>query len=263
MDGNSRIALTDMHIYIGTSGYQYAHWNNGVFYPRGVKDRLSYALQKMTAVEINSTFYRIPPPENVASWAAKLLGTRKMVLKAPQSVSHRRRLKLHSDASIRQGIDLLNYFSEGALRIPAENRGPVLLQLPGQMEMDLSRLEPVLQLFAAHELQVALEVRHASWFDPTSLRLLEKYNAALVASDWQECRTPLIVTADFVYVRRHGPREQYASEYDDEALLADLALLQRQTVPNAYVFFNNDVHAYAPHNAMRMIELLALQRNAA
>jgi uncharacterized protein YecE (DUF72 family) len=255
--------MSDMHIYIGTSGYQYAHWNNGVFYPRGVKDRLSYALQKMTAIEINSSFYRIPPPETVASWAAKLPGTKKMVLKAPQSVSHRRRLKLHSDASIRQGIDLLNYFSEGALRIPAENRGPVLLQLPGQMEMDLERLESVLQLFAAHGLQVALEVRHASWTTPAALGLLEKYNTALVASDWQECSTPLVVTADFVYIRRHGPREQYASEYDDEALLKDLAFLQRQSVPAAYVFFNNDVHGYAPHNAMRMIELLALQRDAA
>lgn len=255
--------MADMQIYIGTSGYQYAHWNNGVFYPHGVKDRLAYALQKMTALEINSTFYRIPPPETVAGWAAKLAGTRKMVLKAPQSVSHRRRLKLHSDASIRQGVDLLHYFSEGMLRIPAQNRGPVLLQLPGQMAMDLERLEPVLQLFAARGLQVALEVRHASWTAPPALRLLEKYNAALVASDWQECSTPLIVTADFIYLRRHGPREQYASEYDDDALLADLALLQRQAVPTAYVFFNNDVHGYAPQNTMRMIELLALQRNAA
>ena len=248
--------MSDMQIYIGTSGYLYPHWNNGVFYPRGVKDRLAYALQKMTAMEINSTFYRIPPSDTVAGWAARLTEGRRMILKAPQSVSHRRRLKLHSDPSVKQGIDLLNYFIQGALQIPVANRGPVLLQLPGQMEIDLDRLEPVLQLFATFGLPVALEVRHASWLVPATYRLLEKYHAAFVASDWPEFSTPLIVTADFVYVRRHGPQERYASNYSEEALQADLACLHRQPVSSAYVFFNNDVHGYAPHNAMRMIELL-------
>src|SRR5690606_18798202 len=51
-----------MQIYVGTSGYLYKHWNTGIFYPRGVKDRLAYALARMTAMEINSSFYRIPPP---------------------------------------------------------------------------------------------------------------------------------------------------------------------------------------------------------
>ena len=41
-----------MQIHIGTSGYLYRHWNNGVFYPRGVKDRLAYAMARMTAMEI-------------------------------------------------------------------------------------------------------------------------------------------------------------------------------------------------------------------
>lgn len=249
-----------MRIYIGTSGYQYKHWNNGVFYPRGVKDRLAYALERMTAIEINSSFYRIPPPDTVAAWAAAMPDGSSMVLKAPQSVTHRRRLKLHSDGGVRQGADLLAYFISGALRIPPDRRGPVLLQLPGQMQIDLARLEPVLALLAEHGLRAALEIRHASWFVAATLSLLERYGAALVASDWPEFSTPLVQTCDFLYLRRHGPGALYASSYDDDALLADLDQLRaHRATPTdrAYVFFNNDIHGHAPHDAMRMMALLA------
>jgi len=249
-----------MRTYIGTSGYQYKHWNNGVFYPRGVRDRLAYALERMTAVEINSSFYRIPPPETVAAWASVIPEGRKMVLKAPQSVTHRRRLKLHSEGGVRQGADLLAYFIGGALQIPPDKRGPVLLQLPGQMHLDLARLEPVLALLAGHGLRAALEVRHASWFVGATLSLLERYGAALVASDWPEFSTPLVRTCDFLYLRRHGPGALYASSYGDDALLADLEQLRALCAgptDSAYVFFNNDIHGHAPRDAMRMMALLA------
>lgn len=254
-----RQAAPGMRIYIGTSGYLYRHWNNGVFYPRGVRDRLAHALERMTAMEINSSFYRIPPPETVAAWAGAMPEGRKMVLKAPQSVTHRRRLKLHSEGGVRQGADLLDYFISGVLRIPPEKRGPVLLQLPGQMQIDLARLEPVLALLAGYGLQVALEIRHASWFIAATLSLLERYGAGLVASDWPEFSTPLVPTCDFLYLRRHGPGALYASSYDDEALQADLAQLRAHgagSASSAYVFFNNDIHGYAPHDAMRMMALL-------
>jgi uncharacterized protein YecE (DUF72 family) len=246
-----------MQIYIGTSGFQYAHWNNGVFYPPRVKDRLAYALAKMNLVEINSSFYSIAKPDTIALWAAKIPEGAKMVLKAPQSLSHRRRLKLHSDPQVKQGIDLLHYFIDGYLQIPAAKRGPALLQLPGKMEADLQRLEPVLQIFAERSLKVALEVRHASWFNHDTFVLLGKYNAALVSSDWYEFATPLVQTADFSYIRRHGPTSMYDSLYDEDALRADLAMLLGQQVQETYVLFNNDIHGYAPRNAMEMIDLLA------
>jgi uncharacterized protein YecE (DUF72 family) len=245
-----------MELRIGTSGYLYKHWNNGVFYPRGVKDRLAYAMARMTAMEINSSFYRIPPPDTVTSWAGSVPDGRSLVLKAPQSVSHRRRLKLHSEGGVRQGVDLLAYFIEGVLRIPPDKRGPALLQLPGQMPIDLARLEAVLDLFTARDVRVALEIRHASWLVAPTLALLEKYGAALVASDWPEFSTPLIPTCDFLYVRRHGPGALYASSYDDDALEAELVMLRSQPCERAYVFFNNDIHGYAPWNAMRMLEML-------
>lgn len=248
-----------MRFHIGTSGYQYRHWNNGVFYPRGVRDRLTYALERMTAIEINSSFYRIPPPETVQAWADAVPEGSRMVLKAPQSVTHRRRLKLHSEGGVRQGVDLLAYFIDGMLRISPGKRGPVLLQLPAQMQIELARLEPVLALLAGHGLRAALEIRHASWFCAATLSLLERYGAALVASDWPEFSTPLVPTCDFLYLRRHGPGALYASSYDDAALLDDIAQLRAHGagLESAYVFFNNDIHGYAPHDAMRMMALLA------
>jgi len=88
-----------------------------------------------------------------------------------------------------------------------------------------------------------------------TVALLEKYGAALVASDWPEFSTPLVATCDFLYIRRHGPGALYASSYDDDALEADLAMLRMQSADSAYVFFNNDIHGYAPWNAMRMLEM--------
>jgi uncharacterized protein YecE (DUF72 family) len=249
-----------MRIYIGTSGFQYPHWNQGVFYPPKTKDRLVYALTKMNVVEINSTFYRIPTPEIVASWAARIPDGSKMVLKAPQSVSHRRRLKLHSDPGVRQGVDLLHYFIDGYVQIPEMKRGPALLQLPNRMEIDLQRLEPVLQIFSERSLKVALEVRHASWFDPCTFDLLARYNAAMVSSDWIEFAAPLVKTADFCYIRRHGPTSMYDSLYEEAAIRADISLALNQDVDEAYILFNNDVHGYAPRNAMEMIELLASKK---
>jgi uncharacterized protein YecE (DUF72 family) len=246
-----------MKIYVGTSGFLYAHWNNGVFYPPRTKDRMTYAFSKMNVLEINSTFYSMARPERIAAWAQAMPPETKLILKGPQSVTHRRRLKLHSDGPAKQGLDLMKYFIEGYLHIPEASRGPALLQLPGSMEIDLSRLEPVLELFAASSLKVALEVRHASWFQDDCLRLLERYNAALVASDWVEFATPLLTTADFVYVRRHGPTSMYDSLYSEEALQADIEILRAQAVKEAYVLFNNDIHGYAPRNVMEMIQLIA------
>jgi uncharacterized protein YecE (DUF72 family) len=246
-----------MKFYIGTSGFQYAHWNNGVFYPRGTKDRLGYIFSMLNAVEINSSFYSIPKPETVASWTEKIPDGAKMILKVPQSVSHRRRLKLHSDPRVKQGIDLLRYFIEGCLRIPAKKRGPALLQLPHRMEVDLARLEAVLRVFAEREVRVALEIRHESWFASDTFDLLARYNAAFVSSDWIEFKTPLIHTADFCYVRRHGPTGCYNSLYDAGAIEEDVSLLLEQPVRETYVLFNNDIHGYAPANAMEMRAVLA------
>jgi uncharacterized protein YecE (DUF72 family) len=106
-------------------------------------------------------------------------------------------------------------------------------------------------------LKVALEIRHASWFVSPLLDLLTRYNAALVSSDWHQFATPLVRTADFAYIRRHGPTTVYSSLYDEDAIRADIASLLMQECDEAYVLFNNDIHGYAPKNAMQMRDFLS------
>lgn len=254
-------------LYVGTSGYIYRHWNNGVFYPPGIKDRLSYITARLNTLEINSSFYNIPKPETVKSWGAALPQDFPLVLKAPRSVTHNRRLRLRGNGiyrtesqpqepAPRQGVDLLDYFIEGVLRLAPTQRGPVLVQLPGSMPQDLIALRKVLSLFSAYGIRVALEVRHASWYQLNTFELLEKYNAAMVSADWSSFKSHLVVTADFLYVRRHGPHRMYSGLYSDEQLMNDLQALYPWTrSSDVFVFYNNDDQGFAPRNAMRLLEM--------
>ena len=246
-----------MDFFIGTSGYQYKDWENGVFYPRGVKDRLAYLMERVNAVEINSSFYNTPRPETVARWGMTMPEGTRLVLKAPRSVSHRRRLKLESEGNVAQGRDLLRYFIEGCLMIPEDRRGPVLLQLPESMQINLERLDRVLSLFWEYRLRVALEIRHKTWLVDDTYELLSRYASALVATQWKSFIVPLMPFGDFIYVRYHGPdpTHPYCGGYPDKQLNEDLADILETGVREAYIFFNNDFYGFAPRNAMTMLEL--------
>jgi len=246
-----------MELFIGTSGYQYKDWENGVFYPRGVKNRLAYLMERVNAVEINASFYNTPKPETVARWGMTMPPGSRLVLKAPRSVSHRRRLKLESEGNVAQGRDLLLYFIEGCLRIPEDRRGPVLVQLPESMPINLERLDRVLALFHEYHLRVALEIRHRTWLVDDTYTLLSRYGGALVATHWKFFTIPLMALADFVYVRYHGPdpTRPYHGSYADTQLNDDLEEIKNTGVREAYVFFNNDFYGHAPRNAMAMLEL--------
>lgn len=246
-----------MRLFIGTSGYRYKDWEKGVFYPSGVGDRLAYLMERVNAVEINSSFYNIPAPATVAHWAASMPKSSRLVLKAPRSVSHRRRLKLESAGDTAQGRDLLQYFIQGCLQIPSPVRGPVLLQLPHSLPIHTERLDSVLALFGEHGLRVAVEVRHESWLVEDVYELLRCHGAALVATQWKSLSIPLKATTDFVYVRFHGPDafHPYRDSYSDEELQKALTNILATDADEAYVFFNNDFHACAPRNAMTMLEM--------
>lgn len=246
-----------MRLFIGTSGYRYRDWENGAFYPPRVGDRLAYLMARVNAVEINSSFYNIPTPATVARWGDTMPEGTRLVLKAPRSVSHNRKLKLESAGKMAQGRDLLLYFIEGCRRIPLAVRGPVLLQLPQSMPIQVKRLDAVLALFEEHGLRVALEVRNVSWLVEEVFDLLRHYRAALVATRWKELAVPIIETANFTYIRFHGPDalHPYRESYSDDELAQALRDILSSTTEEAYVFFNNDFHACAPRNAITMLEM--------
>jgi len=250
--------------YIGCSGYSYHHWQNGAFYPEHTTDLLTYYGDHFNTLEINSSFYNIPKPESVKNWQSKIHSGSKLVLKAPKSFTHSRQLKLHSEnPDVRDGIELMKYFVEGLHQIDAPKRGPVLVQLAERSTVNLlDRVGPVAEFLKSNGLKLALEVRNKSWLKRETYDELKRHNAVLVASD-RFTETDPTDTADFVYIRRHGPKTsgKYWGNYTDEDLKKDAALIREWIGrgKEVYIFFNNDGRAHAPHNAQTLMKLLGVK----
>ena len=138
--------------------------------------------------------------------------------------------------------------------------GPVLIQLPSTFHLRLDRLDGLLRVLARRpRVRWVLEVRHASWLIDEVVERLARANVALCLHDWQEQPVTGPLTADFVYVRRHGTRRRYGGSYTDAMLRDDAGRVAGWTRGgrDVYVYFNNDGRAAAVRNAQRLTELLA------
>src|SRR5262245_49976404 len=142
-----------MHFYVGTSGYDYDEWE-GRFYPAKLPDkaRLSYYAERLSTVETNYTFRRMPTVNLLESWAQRVPKTFRFVLKAPQAITHRKRLK-----GVEEEMD---YFQRTAA-VLKDRLGPLLFQLPPNFKKDLPRLESFLKLLGKRT-RAAFEFRHES-----------------------------------------------------------------------------------------------------
>ncbi len=211
---------------IGTSGFSYPSWR-GVFYPEKMPANamLAFYAGVFRAVEINNTFYRMPAPALLESWAAQTPATFRFALKAPQQITHRLRLKEAADPT-------REFVRRSAALGP--RRGPLLFQLPPNLKADAPRLERFLADLPAG-VEVTLEFRHASWFADATWDLLRAHGAALCIAHTDELATPVIATAPFGYVRLR--REDYTPEE-----LADWAARLRGVAgwERVYVFLKHD-----------------------
>lgn len=226
-------------IRIGISGWTYAPWR-GVFYPDDVtqKRELAYASSVFNSIEINGTFYSTQLPSTFRSWAAQTPDDFVFAVKGHQFITHRKRL-VDCERS------LANVFAQGLLTL-GRKLGPILWQLPPNLQFDAAKVESFLKLLphdavaaaklaSRHEprmngkadfaidgnapIRHAIEVRHESFRDGAFITLLRKHKVALVVADTAG-RYPQMedVTADFIYVRLHGDEALYASGYSDSAL---------------------------------------------
>src|SRR5215510_14969897 len=166
-----------MNLKVGTSGYSYKEWK-GSFYPEDLsaKDMLAYYSSRLPAVEINNTFYRMPQQSLLENWKSQVPSSFRFSLKAPQRITHFKRLK--------EADDEIKYFLDTASVI-GESLGVVLFQLPPNMKKDLPRLESFLEKLPGN-VRSAFEFRHPTWFDDDVLAVLRKTNRALCISDTDE-----------------------------------------------------------------------------
>jgi uncharacterized protein YecE (DUF72 family) len=247
-------------VRIGCSGWNYAHWRNGVFYPPRLAPRewLRYYAQYFDTVELNTTFYRLPRQDAVARWVAESPPDFVFAVKVSRYVTHVKRL-LETEKHLPLLLDRI----EPLLRSP--KLGPLLWQLPPTFKRDDERLASALAA-GPPELRHAVEFRHESWFAPEVMAMLRERNVALVIADRPQPRAFQTheLTADFTFVRFHwgsrGVRGNYSATELDEWAERIRAWSRNGDV---YAYFNNDWEGFAIRNALGLKERLDLTARSA
>lgn len=233
-----------MQIVVGTSGWQYKEWR-GTFYPERMKEAemLPFYAARLSSVEVNYTFRRIPERSVFERWSSQVPAAFQFVLKAPQQITHYRRLR---DA----GPDLQR-LAEAAAPLGCQ-LGPLLVQTHPTMRVDLGRLDDFL-CSLPEGTRAALEMQHESWYVDGVYEVLRAHNAALCIVEADDRSVPRVATADWGYLRLRR------AEYSDADLHAWFAWVRSQPWGQAAVFFKHENEARGPRFATRFSELLATE----
>lgn len=235
-------------LFIGTSGWNYKSWGAGLFYPSNVKSAewLRFYTQSFGSVEVNNTFYRLPEKHVFESWREQTPRDFVFTIKASRFITHMKKLlepEEHVATFLRRASGL-----ERKLHV-------LLFQLPPFWKFNPDRLDALCRFVRNQKImpgvRAALEIRHPSWNVDTCFAILRAHNVALAFADWPALKVTRPITADFIFVRRHGPAGLYSSEYSPEQLHADAKLIHGWLAEgqDVYAYFNNDVHGYAVKNA--------------
>jgi uncharacterized protein YecE (DUF72 family) len=230
-----------MNLFVGTSGYSYKEWK-GIFYPEDLpaKEMLSYYAQRLPAVEINNTFYRLPQAGMIENWRDQVPPEFRFSIKATQRITHIKRLKNCTDET--------KYLLDTAA-LMKERLGVVLFQLPPNSKKDAGRLRDFLPLIPP-EIPAAFEFRHESWLDDEIFELLRGQNCALVMSDTDEKPlAEIISTATWGYLRLRRVN------YEAPDLSVWMDRIQSQPWKDAFVFFKHEDEGTGPKLAAQFIEL--------
>jgi uncharacterized protein YecE (DUF72 family) len=236
-------------IYIGTSGWHYAHWK-GPFYQKTLPEKqfLSHYITKFRTVEINRTFYSLPSPSVFREYRRIAPKGFIFSIKASRFITHVKKLK-----DPKRPLQRL-FHAIGGL---GPHLGPILFQLPPGWKINLERLSSFLDALPKHHLYV-FELRNQSWLTEATYALLKRYRAAFCIYELDHFLSPEIVTAPFIYVRLHGPKEAYGGRYSSR-VLKKWAQTFRQFAKKGmdiYCYFDNDERGYAPINAQELMELI-------
>jgi uncharacterized protein YecE (DUF72 family) len=237
-----------MKIHVGTSGYGYKEWK-GIFYPEKIpaKEMLRLYSERLTAVEINNTFYHMPTRGVLESWAEQVPRDFVFALKAPQVITHLKRLR-------NVGEETEYLFS--TLSVLGRKLGPVLFQFPKSFRADHGALKDFLDLIPG-KMSCAFEFRSPSWLGVEILDLLREKGCSLCIADADENPTNEIInTAAWGYLRLRR------SDYTDADLSQWIERILSQTWEKAFVFFKHEEEAKGVEMAMRFRELADRQRYA-
>src|SRR5438477_324147 len=186
-------------------GYHYKHWV-GPFYPpkTSAQKMLEYYVQHFDTLELNNSFYRLPTISAFEGWRDSTPHNFVFAVKASRFITHNKKLKDPENA-----LDNILPRAEHL----GKKLGPVLFQLPPRWKVKPERLENLLEILPRHH-RYAFEFRETSWMTPEVNRILQRFNAAFCIYELAGYHSPIEVTADFAYVRLHGPEDgKYQGSY--------------------------------------------------
>ncbi|UCH44261.1 MAG: DUF72 domain-containing protein [Nitrospiraceae bacterium] len=235
---------------IGCSGFLYDSWK-GAFYPDNLPHKywLTFYMQKFNTVELNVTFYRLLKKEAFERWYKDTPPEFSFSLKGSRFITHVKKLK---DVE----LPLSTFFNATAPLM--EKLEVVLWQLPPNLKLNMTNLEDFIDNIKVYPVRHVFEFRHKTWLSKKVLKLLAASNIAVCMADWPEFIDDLPVTADFVYLRRHGEGGSFATNYSPEQLKQDAKRIKEylKMGKDVYFYFNNDAFAYAPKNAIELKAIL-------
>jgi uncharacterized protein YecE (DUF72 family) len=254
--------MTGRRFLVGTQGWNYDAWA-GVFYPAANRagDWLEMYSRVFDTVEIDSTFYAMPPADRFRSWYERTPPGFTFTVKLPRDITHDARLV---------GAESLLFDFCGRAALLREKLGALLVQLPPNMGV---RERPAVEEFLGalpRELDFAVEFRDAEWFDHRTFDLLARLDLTLAVSvgPWLSSAQARAVAATapgrFQYIRWMGaPRHQQLNETLVAERDADLArwaeTILGGAAPVVYAYFNNDYQGHSPDSARRLRDLLGVQ----
>lgn len=236
--------------FISTSGWNYKHWI-GTFYPAQMTNtwkQLDFFVQHFSTVELNNSFYKMPSRTAFEAWKTMTPPDFIFAVKAGRFLTHMKKLK---DAKLP-----VERFFERAYGL-GEKLGPVLFQLPPTWNVNIERFADFLKVLPEHQRYV-FEFRNGSWYNEEIYSLLRNHNCAFCIYELDGHMSPMLVTADFVYIRLHGPGGKYQGSYDDAALTKWSARIKKWLTEgkDVYLYFDNDQEAYAVFNARKLNQLV-------
>ena len=237
--------------FIGTSGFHYKHWV-GTYYPENTKpkDFMKNFLKDYKTVELNNPFYHLPPKQTFLYWRKQTPEDFLFSVKASRYITHQKKLKDCQEP--------LDYFLTNVDGLK-EKLGPVLFQLPPGWKYNEERFDSFLKILPKGY-RFTFEFRNDSWYNESAIAMLKKRNCAFCIYELAGHMSPIEITADFIYIRLHGPgKEKYQGSYPDKTLKkwADNIKDWKKEGKDVYCYFDNDQYGYAAFNGIKLWELIS------
>jgi uncharacterized protein YecE (DUF72 family) len=237
-------------VWIGTSGWVYKHWKNGVFYPEkfSADQQLAFYASRFQTVEVNYSFYRLPDRDVFEGWRNQTPREFLFAVKGSRYLTHMKKLQDPEEPLER----LMEH--AGGLR---EKLGPILFQFPHTWPVHLERLEPFVRLLKSYRNQrFAFEFRHQSWLTKEVYELLESTDAALCLPITPGMPLDVRLTASWSYIRFHHGSRGIGFGKKELSLWGERILSFLKEGADVFAYFNNDARGYAVRDAQRLGKML-------